>query len=75
MRIELSQGCYACLCSTSPSKDIWVVVKIVVPFWVSINPFPLILKRSPSLPNIKTDFRGVGFYIRGGFGSSGYESD
>ena len=41
----------------------------------SPNPFPLILKGAPPAPNIKTGFRGLGFYIRGAFGASGYESD
>ena len=33
------------------------------------------IKTPPHPPNIKTDFRGFGFYIRGVLGASGYGSD
>ena len=40
-----------------------------------INPFPLILKRSPPppLPNIKIGFRGFHFNIRGVSGACGHD--
>ena len=42
---------------------------------LAANPFPLILKRPPPLPNIKIGFRGFHFNIRGVSGAYGYDWD